>query len=180
MRLRKAVLIGTTMALLAVGAPQANATIFTGACAMSLAFSFDSPVTAVPHAVSYSVAGGTARMINQVTKGCVVDTSALSPLRSTSASGDGFATAWSCEAVAGLGTWQQSWDPDPAPMSGTHVITGTWGHWTMAVTSSSLNFTGEMELTVDPLDAGKLTQCTSNGITALRMIGVMHFQDPSL
>ena len=180
MRFRRAVLIATTLSMSSFGVPPANATVFTGVCAMSVAISFHSPVGAVPRSVSYDIGGGPARTVNQVTDGCVVDSDGASFLRSTSASGDGFAQEASCGALVGQGSWEQNWETDPPPMSGNHSITGTWGHWTMVVTSPSLNFTGEMELTVDPLDAAKLSQCTSNGISGIRMIGVMHFQDPVL
>jgi hypothetical protein len=166
--------------VVAFASPPAHATVFSGACAVSVNFSFNSPVTATPKSIGYSVALGPARTVTQVTRGCVTDVSPLSPFRSTSGSGSGHAVTWTCEAAVGLGTWEQSWDPDPPPMSGAHSIAGTWGDWTMVVNSSALNFVGEMELTVDPADAAKLAQCATSGISSLSMIGIMHFQDPSL
>ena len=179
-RIRKAVVVALTTSLMSVAVPAAHATIFTGACAVSVTFTFGSPVTTTPKPVDYSVSVGNARTANLRTPGCAVDTSPLSPLRTTDGGGVGSSPAFSCEAGAGLGSWEQSWTPDPPAMSGSHTVSGTWGNWQMVVVSPALNFTGEMDLTVDPADATKIANCAVTGITSLKMIGVMHFQDPSL
>jgi hypothetical protein len=178
--MKKTALLGMVASLLAFGAPQANATIFSGACAIGLTFQFSRPVTAIPSTVSYDVSSSAPAGLTLSNGSCLTDTNPLQPFRPTSASGSGEAVSWSCEAVVGFGSWQQSFNPDPPPMEGVHSIHGTWGNWTMVVRNSALNYTGEMALTVDPFDAAKAAQCASGGISSLRMVGVMHFQDPTL
>jgi hypothetical protein len=168
------------VSLLAFGAPQAQANVFSGVCAVGLTFQFDRPVTAVPAPVHYDIFAGAPRGVTLANGPCVSDVEPLSPFRNMSASGSGDAVTWSCEAVVGLGSWEQSFNPDPPPMFGSHTITGTWGDWTMVVRNAQLNYTGEIQLTLDPFDAAKSAQCAAGGISTLSMTGVMHFQDPSL
>jgi hypothetical protein len=179
----RSLVILLAVSLLSVLAPRADATVWTGVCTMSLSFSFDTPIksTASLTGPNYDVFAGDARDLNPLAsgmQGCAVDTSALSPFRSTSASGAGHSILWTCDQTTASGSWEQTWDPDPPSVTGAHTITGTWGQWTMVVNSPSLNFTGVMDLTLDPSFATTLAQCELGGIYNLRMIGVMHFQDP--
>jgi hypothetical protein len=173
--------------LLLLVAPVARGSVFTGTCVLNLTFNFDSPIKAAALSqgrnVSYSISASPAADLNPLDGGsqpCVVDTNALNPFRPTDASGSGQAIAWTCEAAAGTGSWDQSWTPDPVSVSGAHAITGTWGNWHMVVNNASLSFTGSMDLTVAASDATKLSQCAGAGISSLRMTGVMHFQDPEM
>ena len=181
----------TLVALLAVSllsalAPRADATIWTGSCALSLTFTFDQPVRAANWGVrspSYTVEANDARDLDPLsagTQGCTINASPLDPFRATAAAGNGTATVWTCESTFGSGSWDQSFDPDPASTSGGHVITGTWGDWTMEVNSFALDFAGVINLTIDPSEAAKLATCETSGISSIRMVGTMHFQDPSV
>ena len=168
----------------------ARAAIFTGTCVMNLDFEFSTPIrsatsfaAAERRSTSYNIGGFGAADLNPLTdrfESCVVDNDPLNPFKVTSASGDGNAIAWYCEAAAGSGSWTQDWDPDPGAVVGSHTIAGTWGNWVMVVSDPTLNFTGTINLTVAPSDETKLRDCELNGISNLRMTGVMHFQDPPI
>ena len=180
---RKLGLVALIVSLMLVGAPRADAAIWTGSCALDVTFVFDRTVRATTTAVGYSIFTSPAADLDPLTSGaqpCVVDTSPLDPFRATSASGGGNAAAWNCESTVGLGSWDQSWEPDPPSVYGSHVIVGGGGHWTMEVNNPELNFTGVLELTLDASDATKPAQCATTGIGSLRMTGTMFFQDPAL
>lgn len=182
---KRMALILLAVSTIALGAPApANATVFTGSCALNLTFSFHTrvrPASSLQTAVGYDVTATSARDLDPLAAGsqpCVVDTDALNPFRTTDAAGSGNSLAWTCEFASGTGSWNQSWTPDPAPLFGSHTISGPWGDWTLIVNSPSLNFAGVAHLTVDPADATSLAQCETGGISSLRMTGVMYFQDP--
>lgn len=188
MSTRKTLVIVLCVLLLAALAPAARAGVFTGTCALNVTFNFDTPVRSITStqarmATSYNVNAGDAADLNPLkagSQGCAINASPLDPFRGTSASGGGSAISWTCEAVAASGSWDQQFHPDPDPVSGSHTIAGTWGNWVMFVNNPSLSFTATINLTVAPADAGKLAQCETNGITSLRMTGVMHLQDPEV
>ena len=176
----------SAVAVLSSLAPNADATVWTGTCALSLTFTFNQPVRSASAGVrspSYSIQANDARDLDPLsagTQGCTINASPLDPFRATGAGGEGNSVVWTCESAAGTGSWEQSWDPDPASTSGTHAITGTWGNWVMEVNSFALNFAGVINLSLDPSEATKLSACETTGISSIRMVGIMQFQDPAV
>lgn len=166
-----------TIALFAATAPSAKAEIWTGSCPVQIDFSFGSRVrsaTALSHP-SYSF-----EFSNYLGLPCAVTLDVFQPLRSTSGSGSGSSATWTCESTLGTGWWNQDWTPGLPSVAGSHIITGTWGDWSMVVTNPSLSFSGVVQLTVNPTDAAKLVTCESTGIRRLSMVGTMVFQDPEI
>lgn len=161
-----------------MGTPAAEASIWTGACPIEVNFSFNSRVRT---ATSLSAPTYTVSISNFLLP-CAVTLNVNQPLRSTSGGGGGGSILWTCESTLAQGSWSQSWGSGfPAVTSGSHVITGTWGAWTMAVASSSLNFAGVAELTISPFEpVDKLAECELAGIRDISMVGTMVFQDPEL
>lgn len=184
---RKSLSLALAACLLLLVAPSARASIFTGTCVLNLTFNFESPIRSVAvnggRDIGYDISVSPAADLSPLDGGsqpCVVDTNALNPFRPTTATGSGRAIAWTCEAAAGSGSWDQAWFPDPAHVDAAHSIFGTWGNWVMVLNNASLSFTGHMNLTVASSDATKLSTCETSGISSLRMTGVMHFQDPEM
>jgi hypothetical protein len=191
---RKALVITVASTLLGAIAPPASAGVFTGTCVLNFSFEFGTPVRSVtsltaagpsaPEALmTYDVTAYTGADLNPLKAGsqsCAMDVEPLDPFRETAAFGSGDALSWTCEEAAGTGSWHQDFYPDPDSVDGAHVLTGTWDNWVMVVNNPTLSFTGTINLTVAPADVGKLAQCETNGISSLRMIGVMHLQDPEV
>jgi hypothetical protein len=190
---RKLLLAALVSALFATAAPSANATVFTGTCVLDLQFQFSDAIRSARNVIgvghtaqavtTYDITATSAADMDPTKAGsqaCTMDVTPLDPSRETAAWGSGQALSWTCEATAGTGSWHQDFYPDPASVTGSHAIGGTWGNWVMFVNNQSLNFTGTINLTVAPSDAAKLAQCETTGITDLRMTGVMHLQDPEV
>jgi hypothetical protein len=164
--------IALCAALVGAIATPANASVWTGACVISVTFNFTSPVEAVGTSPDYTLSGSGGL--------CGVSLDVFNPTRTTLIDGGGSSRSWTCGSTVGEGTWDESWNPNPPAVFGNHLITGTWGDWTIVVSNSSLSFAGVAEMTVDPSDAGKLVQCARTGISSLKMIGVLTFQDPAV
>ena len=182
--------VATVVVLVAVlgNSPSAQASLWSGTCALTLTFNFSSPVRS-PDALnltvstpSYSISVAPFTDLNPLTgawEACAISLSGLDPFRETWVSAGGSSTVWTCEATDAGGTWNQSWYPSPPSVFGSHVITGGPDGWTMLVHNSpSLTFVGSIELTVHPDDALQLARCEVSGMTSLRLMGVMVFQDP--
>lgn len=167
---------GVAVVLMWSATPPAQASIFSGSCPIQVNFTFESRVSGLP---TLSAPGYSVTISNYSGIPCVVAPDLAQPLRLTSGGGNGSSSIWTCEATLGQGSWSQSWGSGfPAVTSGSHLISGTWGSWTMLVRSSSLNFIGLAELTINPSQASGLVQCEQSGISSLSMIGTMVFQDP--
>ncbi len=183
-------ILGTAATLAAVlaSAPAAEASLWSGTCAVNVTFTFSSPVrspdptTLTVTRPSYSISVAPAADLNPLTSAsepCAVTLSGVDPFRETSVSASGTSTLWTCQATRAGGSWTQSWGGSPPAVSGSHAIVGGPDGWTMVVHNSpSLTFVGTMELVVHPGDTAKLAQCALGGITSLTMTGVMVFQDP--
>lgn len=174
--MRRAAVVTAVLVAVSGFMPTSSADIWTGSCALTLKFSFDSPV----RSVTAKVLTAPGYAISATAGTCVVSLDFLNPLRSTSIGGGGSSVMWTCESVLGSGSWDQSWSPDPPAVSGFHILSGSWGAWTLVVNDGSLNFAGTISLTLHPLDAAKTVQCVTSGITSVRMTGVMVFEDPRL
>lgn len=174
---RTATVAVLVFAVLGGAAPAAQGSIWTGTCPVRVDFTFNSRMGSavwLGHP-SYSFSVG-----NLLGLPCAVSLDAFQPFRSTNGGGSGSSVIWTCESTLGSGSWNQTWSPSLPPVFGSHVITGTWGAWTMVVTSPSLNFSGVIELTTSPFDAAKLALCETNGMWSLSMWGTMVFQDPEI
>jgi hypothetical protein len=166
--------------------PSASASLWSGTCALDVTFSFSSPVRRLdPLALtrpSYSISVAPAVDLDPLTGGsqpCAVTLSGTNPFRETSVSASGTSTLWTCEATSAGGSWTQGWNGSPPSVNGSHLITGGSDAWTMVVHNGPPpTFAGSMELVIHPDDAGKLAQCELNGVSSLKMTGVMVFQDP--
>lgn len=137
-------------------------------------------------APSYSLTLEPAVDLNPLAAGqqaCAITLDAFEPLRSTSGGGSGVSTLWTCEFALGSGSWNQSWTDSsgahsPPSVSGSHLLTGTWGSWTLVVNTPSLNFVGVAHLTTQAFENLKAPACAGAGVSSLTMIGQMVFQDP--
>ena len=158
------------MSLVATNIPSANASIWGGACTLSLEFFFNSPVRATATAPSYSVdASGST---------CTSSADLSRLVFQTFGGGNGSSILWSCDATAAEGSWSQGFSSGLPPVGGSHVITGTDGAWVLVALDSDLTFAGIAELTVAPSDATKLATCHTSGMSSIAMTGVMEFVDP--
>jgi hypothetical protein len=174
------------MALAMTIVPQANAALWTGACAVNVRFNFATPVRAVGTAPDYSITVSSVAdldPLNSGTQGCAVTLDPLEIGRSTSVSATGSSVEWSCAAAVASGSWNQQWfdssgSGSPPAMFGSHTVTGTWGDWVLTLTDASLTTVGVAELTLAPTEATKLAQCPLIGFTSLGMTGTLVFQDP--
>ena len=175
--------LGAVLALLLVagGASPARAGLWTGACTVQVAISFDFPVRPPIASTSYTIDAWGAADLDVTTAGlqsCAV-TLGGSAFSGTSAHGDGSAVVWSCAETVALGSWDQSFDEEgPANFAGTHVLTGSWGAWTLHVQTPSLNVIGVGELTLHPSDATKTLGCGVGSVESVTMVGTLVFQDP--
>ncbi|MGH2684830.1 MAG: hypothetical protein ACRDJP_05110 [Actinomycetota bacterium] len=171
LRRRLLVVATTSIALLAPASP-ADAAIWSGACALDVTFTFQSPVRS--GAIALSHPGYNLSASGQ----CAITLDIGNPLRTTAVIGSGTSDAWTCEAALGSGTWNQDFDPDPPDVLGSHRLDGVWDAWTLVVQDPGLTFLGVAELVVDPSQPDALVRCLTGGLTSLRTTGVMVFQDP--
>lgn len=175
--------LGVALALLLVAgvASPARANLWSGACALQVAVTFDSPVRPPVAGPSYEIEASGAADLDVTTSGlqaCAI-TLGGSTFGATSATGRGAAVAWSCAETVAFGSWEQFFDAEgPAGFTGSHILTGPWGAWTLHVQNPALNVVGVGELTIHPADAGKTIGCGVGSIQSLRMVGVLVFQDP--
>jgi len=185
MRIRSFLVVIAVVALM-VPSSSAHASLWGGTCELDVTFTFSSPIRRLdPLALTrpgYSISVAPAVDLDPLTGGsqpCAVTLSGTNPFRETSVSASGTSTLWTCEAANADGSWTQGWNGSPPSVNGSHLITGGPDAWTMVVHNSpSLTFAGTMELVIHPDDAGKLAQCELNGVSSLKMTGVMVFQDP--
>ncbi|MGH2754970.1 MAG: hypothetical protein ACRDLB_11115, partial [Actinomycetota bacterium] len=122
---------------------------------------------------------------SQGTQECAISLDALEFSRTTDISASGTSTEFSCSAVVASGSWDQEWRDSggassPTPMfGGTHTIDGTWGDWVLTIRDDDPAVViGVAQLTVDPGGATDFSQCPLVGLTRLRMVGAIVFQDP--
>lgn len=184
--MRKVALVAAIAVMVGGSAQPAQAVAMTGTCQLTLQFNFHSPVQGVGilpwvTAPSYSIWVQPATDMNALTpewEACAVEPDAFDPLRTTSVDAGGWANIWSCEATYAGGTWNQFWsDGGPAGIRGSHLITGGPDGWTMTVQNwPTLNFVGNIQLTVHPSDPFSKTRCELWGTNSITMIGVMEFQ----
>ena len=181
-----AVLLASLAVLLAPIAPRADATGFTGGtCVLTVTFSFGAnPVTTTLANHSYSFSFGNG-LNGASVKPCAAEGRDLNDLpRSQSGSGNG-SGPWSCELVENAqGPATQTWTDstgtlDPPVFDGTATISGTWGAWTMNLTSG-LSFQGVIQLTLNPAFSSETSNCESGGTSMIHMIGLEVFEDPQL
>lgn len=175
--------LGVTLALVVVAgaASPARANLWTGACALRLTIEFDSAVRPPLASPSYSLRATGAADLDVATPGIQPCATTLTggAFGGTGAGGAGTALAWSCEGTLAIGSWEQSFDDEaPTGFSGTHVLTGAWGAWTLHVQTPTLNVVGVGEFTLDPADATKTVGCGVGSVGSVTMVGVLVFQDP--
>lgn len=167
--------------IVAGGSVPARAGLWTGACALRITFLFHEPVRPPLSSPGYDFEAFGAADLDPLTTGiqpCALSLSG-SVFSGTAADGTGSASAWSCGTTLARGSWRQEFDAEgPLPFSGTHLLTGTWGDWTLQVQSSSLNVVGVGELTLQAADALKTPSCATGSLQTLTMVGVLVFQDP--
>lgn len=137
---------------------------------------------------SVRVTGGDLDLATGGDQACAYSLGGLSPDRTTSVSASPTfedSDLLSCEAVHATGTWTQAWYQTP-PVDVDDMIyqlTGTWGHWKMAIKDPALvpGFVATVDLTfANPLDeATKAPLCNSTaGVGTLNLTGVEVFQFP--
>lgn len=176
-------LLCTILATLVVvaGAAPARADLWTGACALRVTIDFRAPVRpplSGPNYDLYAVPGADLDLTQGGMQSCA-RTLSSQPLGSTSAEGWGTATAWSCGTTLARGGWTQAFDEEgPQEFSGTHVLTGTWGAWTLHIQSHDLHVVGVGEFTLAPTDAGKTPTCATAALESVTLVGTIVFQDP--
>lgn len=180
---RRPRLLGAALALLLVagGAAPARADLWTGACALRVTLTFHSPVRPPLSAPGYDIEAAGAADLDLTTPGIQPCARTLSggAFGTTQAGGSGSATAWSCGTTVARGSWDQSFDEEGPPgFSGSHVLTGTWGDWTLHVQTPSLNVVGVGELALQAVEATKTPSCATGSLQSLTMVGVLVFQDP--
>lgn len=175
--------LGVVLATLVVvsGATPARADLWTGSCVLRVMIDFRAPVRPPLSGPNYDIYAGPGADLDLAQGGAqsCVRTFSSQPVGSTFAEGFGTATAWSCGTTLARGSWTQVFDEEgPQEFSGTHVLTGTWGAWTLHVQSHDLRVLGVAELTLDPLEAGKTPTCATAALESLTLAGTIVFQDP--
>ncbi|MDQ4124389.1 MAG: hypothetical protein M3134_02155 [Actinomycetota bacterium] len=176
-------LLGAVLATIVVvaGAAPARADLWTGSCALRVTIEFRAPVRpplSGPNYDLYALPGADLDLTQGGAQSCV-RTLSSQPVGSTSAEGSGTATAWSCGTTLARGSWTQAFDTEgPQEFSGTHVLTGTWGAWTLHIQSHDLHVIGVGELTLDPSDAAKTSSCATTALESVTLVGTIVFQDP--
>jgi hypothetical protein len=180
---RRPRLVGAALALLLVagGSAPARADLWTGACALRVTLTFHSPVRPPLSAPGYDIEASGAADLDLTTPGIQPCARTLSggAFGTTQAGGSGSAAAWSCGATVGRGSWDQSFDEEgPQGFSGSHVLTGTWGDWTLHVQTPSLNVVGVGNLALQAVEATKTPSCATGSLQSVTMVGVLVFQDP--
>lgn len=181
---RIAVVVGT-MTLLATAAP-ASAAEWSGTCALTLTFNFETPVrAATPQWLTtpdYTITVAPAADLSAntpVVEPCAVSLTGTNPFRRTWVTASGTSDWWTCESTVASGTWSQGWYTSPSTIIGSHLVNGGPEAWTMVVHNwPTLSFVGTIDLTVHPDHAQRLAQCETSGISSLKMIGIMKFQYP--
>ena len=170
-----------TLLLVTAGTTPARADLWTGACTVRVEIFFRSPARPPLSSPNYDLEVTGAVDLDPTTAGIqpCVRTLSDEPFGATFAGGSGNATAWSCAGTVARGSWSQSFDAEgPPPFSGTHVLTGAWGAWTLQIQSSSLNVIGVGELALQAAEAVKTPSCATGSLSSVTMIGTLVFQDP--
>jgi hypothetical protein len=183
---RRLSLVVTLLALSMAIVPRAEASLWTGACAVNVRFSFSTPIRTVLTAPNYSVTVSQVADVDPTktgSQGCAVTLDPLNIGRATAVSASGTSTEFSCSAVVASGGWNQQWvdssgSGSPPPMVGSHTVSGTWGNWQLTLVDDNLAVVGVADLTVAASSAADLSQCPLNGLWSLTMTGVLVFQDP--
>lgn len=173
--------LALALCLVAGGASPARAGLWSGACALRVAITFDTPVRPPVASTSYTIEAIGAVDLDVLTPGLQSCAFTLtgSPAGATGAIGHGSALVWSCAETVALGSWHQSFEAEgPPAFSGTHVLTGSWGAWTLHVQTPALNVLGVGELTLDPSAATRTVGCGVGSIESVTMVGTLVFQDP--
>lgn len=177
--------IASTLAaavLVVAAAPPARANLWTGVCTLRLTIQFRSPAQAPLDNPTYDLdVAGLADLdpVRSGTQPCAATFSGTPPFTETSVDGTGSASVWSCAAVVGRGSWDQSFGPEgPAGFTGSHTLSGTWGAWTIEVLSPTLNVVGAGHFTLQAVEATKTPQCVAGSIDSLTLVGEVVFQDP--
>jgi hypothetical protein len=178
--LRRTALLATLIVTaLTWSAPNANAWLSTGACAVRVQFTFNARVKS--SAVALTHPSFSVSLSSLLGESCAITLSGLDPIHSTNASASGTSTIWTCESVfAGGSNWNQSFGPTVAPVDNAlFTVTGSWGDWNIVLLDTGPpTYVGEVHLTLDPFQALTLAACETGGITSLSMVGVLVFQDP--
>lgn len=164
---------------------EARASLWSGACLVSVTFNFENNIRLVDGAPDYSVeleALADLDVMRPGMQGCMITLDALEPSRATSGGGSGSSSEWSCAAAVGSGSWEQSWtdgsgSSSPPGFSGSHTITGSWNDWVLTVRNPSLNVVGVAHLSA-PFDTQEVDRCVLVGLSEVTMVGVLLFQDP--
>ncbi|MFN2544571.1 MAG: hypothetical protein ABR600_08390 [Actinomycetota bacterium] len=172
---RVSLVLFAAMSIAGAGAPAAQASLWSGTCEMAVTFHFLSPVRASGTAPGYTISLDSSL--------CYVTLDGVNLYHTTTLDADGTSSTWTCGATVAGGRWDETWhnaagQSSPAPILGSHFITGTWGAWTLKIQNPSLSFVGVMELTLAPVSAGSLAQCALSGVSTVSTFGVMVFQDP--
>lgn len=176
-------LLGALLALLLVtgGATPARAALWSGTCAVQVTIAFRAPLRPPLSAPNYDISAGGAADLDPTTGGMQPCARTLSTevFGTTAAGGSGHAIAWSCGTTLATGSWEQGFGAEgPAPFSGSHVLTGSWGAWTLAIHSTELNVIAVGELALQASEAGKTRSCATGSLESVTMVGVLVFQDP--
>lgn len=175
--------LGVALALVVVAgtASPARASLWSGACALRLTIDFESAVRPPLASPNYTLSATGAADLDVLTPGvqpCAV-TLADSNFSGTAAGGTGSALAWSCAGTVANGWWEQSFGAEgPDGFTGSHVLSGAWGAWTLHVQTPTPNVVGVGEFTLDPSDATKTLGCGVGSLGDVTMVGVLVFQDP--
>lgn len=181
MRHRIFLAAATAAALFAATAAPARAGLWTGACALRVRLDFSSPMRGPLDGGGYQLDVAAVADLDPTKVGAQPCAATLSAevTTGTSVSGAGTATVWSCGAMAGGGTWHQTFDPEgPAGFSGSHRLAGAWGAWTLQVANPSLTVVGVGELTLQAAEGTKTPACALGQMDSVTMVGTLVFQDP--
>lgn len=170
-----------TLLFVAGATGPAHAGLWTGACDVLVQISFRSPTRPPLSSPNYDIQVTGAVDLDPTTPGLqpCVHTLSGEAFGATFAGGSGNALAWSCAGTVARGSWSQSFGAEgPAPFSGTHVLTGPWGAWTLQVQSHSLNVVGVGNFVLQAAEATKTPSCATGSLSSVTMIGTLVFQDP--
>jgi hypothetical protein len=179
--LRRIPAIALALVLVTAAATPARADLWSGACTVRVTLSFRAPVRPPLSSPNYDLVLTGATDLDPLTSGVQACARTLSSeaFGNTGGGGSGTATAWSCGGTLGRGPWHQGFGAEgPPAFSGTHILTGTWGAWTLHVQSSTLNVVGVAELALQAAEATKTPSCATGSLESVTMVGVMVFQDP--
>jgi hypothetical protein len=165
---RRGMLLGCLIGVLILGSFPARSGAAAGVCAVTITFSFNSPI---------SNSSGVTPFIPSGSGTCVASAQPLSPVKHIDiGGGNASGSVTHCNQLFLFGSYGVSFSPDPAPSSsfGTFNFWGTASGGFLLMNGNSPTFVGPGLLA----GGGLLTCATQGSIQNVTFTGVLAFVDP--